>query len=59
MSTDFDMAMPEGTMLERDEVVGIGVTWGDKSVALSRERAIKETIQRFRMDNAKQVAYPI
>ena len=42
-----------------DQVVGIGVTWGDKSVALSRERAIKETIQRFRMDNAKQVAYPI
>ena len=42
-----------------DQVVGIGVTWGDRSVALSRERAIKETIQRFRMDNAKQIAYPM
>ena len=42
-----------------DQVVGIGVTWGNQSVALSRERAIKQTIQHFRMDGAKQVCYPI
>ena len=42
-----------------DQVVGIGVTWGDRSVALSRERAIRQTIERFRMQSAKPVAYPL
>jgi hypothetical protein len=42
-----------------DQVVGIGVEWGENSVALSRTRDIQLTTEKYGLKDAKSVLYPI
>jgi len=42
-----------------DQVVGIGVQWGEKQVALTRTREILVTGERYGLGDAKSVLYPI
>jgi hypothetical protein len=42
-----------------DHVVGIGVEWGDKCVALTRTNAIMDTVDRFGLRHGKTLKYPI
>ena len=42
-----------------DHVVGIGVTWGDNCVALTRTHDILETLKKHGLLDAKSLTYPI
>ena len=42
-----------------DHVVGIGVTWGDNCVALTRTHDILETLKKHGLQDAKSLTYPI
>lgn len=42
-----------------DQVVGIGVSWGDKQVALTRTREILVTAEKYGLGDAKSTLYPV